>query len=389
MKKLDIIEQEAAWIQPTYTRQPIVLVKGNGAYVWDAEGRKYLDFVAGIAVNNVGHCHPKVVDAIKRQAELLIHTSNLYFTEPQVVLARRLCEIAGMRKAFFCNSGAEAVEGAIKLAKRYTGKSKIIAARGSFHGRTAGSLSLTDSPKYQAPFMPLMPGVEFVPYNDVDTLAERIDDETAAVILEPVQGESGVNIPDDDYLKGVREICDEKEVLLIFDEVQTGFGRTGRWFGKDHADVLPDIMTLGKAIAGGLPMGAVLSSEGVEFAPGEHASTFGGGPLICSAAIATIEAIESEDLVRNSARMGEILLRKLRSLDLSIVREIRGRGLMIGMELEKAGAGIVDIFRESGVLINCTAETVLRFVPPLIIGEREISGLIQVFDERRDEIESV
>jgi acetylornithine/N-succinyldiaminopimelate aminotransferase len=386
---MNIFQEEARWIQPTYARQPIIFVKGSGAYLWDDQGRKYLDFVAGIAVNNVGHCHEKVVDAIKTQAERLIHTSNLYFTEPQVELAKLLCEIAGMKKTFFCNSGAEAVEGAIKLSKRHTGKSKIIAARGSFHGRTLGSLSLTDSPKYQAPFMPLMPGVEFVPYNDADALAEKIDDETAAVIIEPIQGEGGINIPDDDYLKGVREICDEKEVLLIFDEVQTGFGRTGKWFGKDHADVLPDIMALGKAIAGGLPMGAVLAQEGVAFAPGEHASTFGGGPLISRAAVAVIKVIESENLVGNSASMGEILLRELQDLDLSIVAEIRGRGLMIGMELEKAGAGIVDLFRENGVLINCTAETVLRFVPPLIIKEREISRLIQVFDERRDEIESV
>ncbi len=389
MSELNTVQLEKRWIQPTYTRQPIVIVKGKGAYVRDDKGKEYLDLVAGIAVNNLGHCHPRVVDAIKTQAELLIHTSNLYYTEPQVELATLLCEISGMRKVFFGNSGAEAVDGAIKLSRRHTGKTKIIAARGSFHGRTLGSLSVTDSPEYQEPFRPLIPGASFVPYNDPGAIAERIDDETAAVIIEPIQGEGGINIPDENYLGAVRDVCDERNVLLIFDEVQTGFGRTGVWFGKDHTNVVPDIMTLGKAIAGGLPMGAILSKEGVEFAPGEHGSTFGGGPLICSAAIATIEAIKSENLVENSAKMGKFMINKLENLDLSITKEVRGRGLMIGMEITKDGAGIVDIFRESGVLINCTAKTVLRFVPPLIISEGDISRFMQVFDERRDEIESI
>lgn len=375
-----MMKMEAESIIQTYARQPILLVRGSGARVWDAEGREYLDFVAGVAVNSVGHCHPAVVEAIREQAGTLIHTSNIYYTKNQVLLANELKKLTGMDKAFFCNSGAESVEAAFKLARRVTGRSELVAAVNSFHGRTLGSLGATYKPVYREPFAPLNEA-RFVPYDDDEALKEAVTKDTSAVVLEPVQGEGGVNVPRPDYLRAARQICDDYEALLILDEVQTGFGRTGRWFGKEHSGVRPDIMTLAKAAAGGLPLGVMMAAESVSggFQKGDHGSTFGGGPLICAASLAAIGAIKKEDLVKRSDEMGRYLRSELRkNLE---AKEVRGLGLMVGVELEEDCAQIVNEAREKGVLLNCTSEHVLRMVPPLVVGREEIDHVVRVLGE--------
>ncbi len=375
-----IVELERESVVQTYTRQPVLLVKGAGARVWDASGKEYLDFVAGIAVNNVGHCHPSVVEAIARQAKDLIHTSNLYYTENQVFLAEELKTLTGMDRAFYCNSGAESVEAALKLARRATGRSEIVAAVHSFHGRTLGSLGATYKPMYREPFRPLNEA-KFVPYDDPEALKAAVSKETSAVILEPVQGEGGVNVPKPDYLRAARQICDDCGALLILDEVQTGFGRTGRWFGKEHSGITPDAMTLAKGIAGGLPMGAMLAAETVTdvFQKGDHASTFGGGPLVCAAALASIGAIKEEKLVERSEQMGAYFRSRLN--DEIDAKEVRGLGLMVGVELEASCPEIVNQARERGVLLNATSEHVLRMVPPLVVGKGEIDRVVKVLGE--------
>jgi acetylornithine/N-succinyldiaminopimelate aminotransferase len=375
-----IFERERAAVVQTYTRQPIHLVRGSGARVWDASGREYIDFVAGIAVNNVGHCHPAVVEAIARQAKELIHTSNLYYTENQVSLAEELKALTGMDRAFFCNSGAESIEAALKLARRATGRSKIIAAVHSFHGRTLGSLGATYKAVYREPFRPLQEA-EFVPFDDPEALAAAASKETSAVILEPVQGEGGVNVPSPDYLKAAREVCDDCGSLLILDEVQTGFGRTGRWFGKEHSGVMPDVMALAKGIAGGLPMGAMLLAQSVSdvFQRGDHGSTFGGGPLVSAAALASIGAIKNERLVERSEEMGRYLRSRL-SAEIDAT-DVRGLGLMVGVELEANCPAVVARARELGVLLNATSDHVLRMVPPLVVGKEEIDRVVKVLGE--------
>lgn len=375
-----MMKMEAESIIQTYARQPVLLVRGSGARVWDAEGREYLDFVAGVAVNSVGHCHPAVVEAIREQAGILIHTSNIYYTKNQVLLANELKMLTGMDKAFFCNSGAESVEAAFKLARRVTGRSELVAAVNSFHGRTLGSLGATYKPVYREPFAPLNEA-RFVPYDDDEALKEAVTKNTSAVVLEPVQGEGGVNVPRPDYLRAARQICDDYEALLILDEVQTGFGRTGRWFGKEHSGVRPDIMTLAKAAAGGLPLGVMMAAESVSggFQKGDHGSTFGGGPLICAASLAAIGAIKKEDLVKRSDEMGRYLRSELRK-NLQ-AKEVRGLGLMVGVELEEDCAPIVNEAREKGVLLNCTSEHVLRMVPPLVVGREEIDHVVRVLGE--------
>ncbi|MEZ5334918.1 MAG: aspartate aminotransferase family protein [Methanolobus sp.] len=300
-----IFDKDAKYVMQTYGRQPIVLESGKGSLVYDIEGREYVDCVAGIAVNNVGHCHPRLVEAIQKQAEKLLHVSNLYYTEPQAQLAEQLVDITGMDRVFFCNSGTEAVEAAMKLARVTSKKTDFIAVEHSFHGRTMGALSLTYKDMYRAPFKPLVQEEMFVPFNDPQAISDSITKNTAAVIVEPIQGEGGINVPDEGYLKEVRRICDETETLLIFDEVQTGFGRTGTWFCKEHFGVEPDIMTMAKAIGGGFPMGAIAARESVSFGRGEHAATFGGGPLACAAALASIDIIREEKLIQRSKEMGE------------------------------------------------------------------------------------
>ena len=375
-----IAEVERKSVVQTYTRQPILLVRGSGARVWDASGREYIDFVAGVAVNNVGHCHPSVVEAIRQQAKELIHTSNLYYTENQVLLAEELKALTGMDRAFFCNSGAESVEAALKLARKATGRSKIVAAIHSFHGRTLGSLGATYKPMYREPFRPLQEA-DFVPFDDPKALAAAVSTETSAVILEPVQGEGGVHVPKPGYLRAAREICDDCGALLILDEVQTGFGRTGKWFGKEHSGVMPDAMTLAKGIAGGLPMGAMLAAESVTdvFKRGDHASTFGGGPLVSAAALASIGAIREERLVERSEEMGRYLRSRL-SEEIDAI-DVRGLGLMVGVELAANCPEIVNRARERGVLLNATSDHVLRMVPPLVVGRGEIDRVVKVLGE--------
>jgi len=370
---------EEKYIFQTYTRNPLLLVRGRGSRVWDSSGREYIDCVAGIAVNNTGHCHPRIVEAIQRQAEELIHVSNLYYTRPQALLARKLVELTRMERVFFCNSGAEAVEAALKLVKKMTGKTEFIAAEGSFHGRTLGALSVTHPYRYRKPFEPLFP-VKFVPYNNPEALEEAVNRDTAGVILEPIQGEGGVNIPDAGYLKAVREICDDRGIPLILDEIQTGFGRTGRWFAKEHFGVEPDVLTLSKSLGGGLPMGAMLARGDLDFEKGDHASTFGGGPLVSVAALAALEVIEEERLVERSREKGELLKREITRLGKQV--EVRGKGLMIGIETEKEDCSeLVERARRLGVLLNCTSKRVLRLLPPLVITREEIKRVVEVLDE--------
>ena len=378
----EIVRKYEKYIFNTYTRQPIAIKKASGAVVTDVNGKEYIDCVAGIAVNNVGHCHPTVVDAIKRQAGQLIHVSNLYYMENQAVLAEELVSLTGTDRVFFCNSGAEAVEGALKLARKASGKKEFIATENAFHGRTRGALSVTHKEKYRKPFEPLAPAV-FVPYNDADAMRNAINENTAGVILEPIQGEGGVIIPSDGYLKEVREMCDETGTLLILDEVQTGFGRTGKWFAKEHSGIKPDIITTAKAMGGGFPMGAMLAQEEVaaNFGRGDHASTFGGNALACAAAIANIEVIKKEELVKRSEEMGNYLVKKLKNLNKDYVKDVRGKGLMVGMELSVKCEDIVNRARERGVLLNCTSESVLRFVPPLTITKEQLDKAVSVLDE--------
>ncbi len=376
-----ITQKDAAHVMQTYGRQPIVLASGQGAVVRDVNGVEYIDCVAGIAVNNVGHCHPRVVDAIRFQAEKLIHVSNLYYTEVQANLAEELVKLTGMERAFFCNSGAEAVEAAMKLARVTTGKTDFIAAERSFHGRTMGSLSVTYKEMYRAPFKPLVQEEIFVPYDNASAMAEAITENTAAIIIEPIQGEGGINVPSEGYLQEVRRICDDHGILLIFDEVQTGFGRTGKWFCKDHFGIQPDIMCMAKAMGGGFPMGGIVAKKGITFSKGQHASTFGGNPLACAAALGSIAAIKEDGLLKRTTELGKYFMDKLRQADIPGFKEVRGRGLMIGLELERNCTEIVDHARKHGVLLNSTSETVLRLAPPLVIDKGQIDRVVEVIEQ--------
>jgi acetylornithine/N-succinyldiaminopimelate aminotransferase len=375
---------EESPIANTYSRQPIALVEGHGAVVYDSEGREYIDCFSGLAVVNTGHSHPRVVEAICRQAKRIMHTSNIYRIPPQEELARLLFDVSGGYRSFFCNSGAEANEAAIKLVRKYTKKAGIIAAKNSFHGRTLATLSATGQEKYKRDFQPLLREFTHVEYGSLGDLEAAITDETAAVLLEPIQGEGGVVMPPEGYLEGVRKLCDREGLLLIFDEVQTGFGRTGSMFAWQGFGVRPDIFTVAKALGGGFPIGAMLARPEVmdAFVPGDHASTFGGNHLACAAARAAVEAIVEEGLAEKSREMGEYFMRALEGLKsrYGIIKEVRGRGLMIGMELTLPCQGIVEGAREEGVLINCTHDTVLRFLPPLVIDQGQIDRVVEVLE---------
>ena len=388
-----IMEEDEKYIMKTYGRLPVVLVKGEGMYVEDINGKKYLDFLAGIAVNNIGHCNPELTETIKKQAETLMHTSNIYYIVPQVKLAKKLVELSGLDKAFFSNSGAEANEAAIKLARKYgknngIGEGEIITMEHSFHGRTLTTITATAKPKYQEGYEPLPRGFKYVSFNDLEALKENITNKTTAIMLEPVQGEGGVYIADKDYLKGVRDLCDDKNIVLIFDEVQCGMGRTGKMFAYEHYNIRPDILTLAKALGAGFPIGATLAKEEIAdaFTPGSHGTTFGGNQLACASAYASVSIVE--ELLQNTQKMGDYFITKLKNLKdkYPFIKEIRGMGLMIGMELSFNGGDIVKKMLEKGYLINCTSDTVLRFLPPLIVKKEHIDELVDALDEVFSEI---
>ncbi|MCE5213319.1 MAG: acetylornithine transaminase [Methanobacterium sp.] len=385
MNTEEIMALDKEYVMQTYGRQPLALKKGSGAVVWDVEGNSYIDCLAGIAVNNVGHAHPKVAEAICNQARELIHTSNLYYTQQQVELAKLLVDVSPHDLAFFCNSGAEAVEGSIKLARKYMGKGEIIVMDNSFHGRTMTALAATGQKKYQKGFGPLAPGFKHVPYGDLDAINKSISDETAAVLVEAVQGEGGVVLPPEGYLKNLKDICQEKGILLIFDEVQTGMGRTGEMFASQTFHVIPDIAALAKGIAGGFPMGAILATKevGSAFQPGDHAATFGGGPLACAAAKASLNVILDEDILSKTKENGGYFKSQLENLkdEYDIIKQVRGIGLMLGIELGFNCVDLVNDMRDRGVLVNCTAEKVLRFLPPLIIEKEHIDMVIRALND--------
>jgi len=385
-------------IMKTYGRYPIVPVRGEGCRLWDADGKEYLDFLAGVAVNNLGHCHPRVVKAIQEQAATLIHCSNYYQIPQQIELAELLCSHSFADRAFFCNSGAEANEAAIKLARKYSldtfgpQRYEIITAADSFHGRTMATVSATGQEKVQRFFDPLLHGFTHVPFNDVAAMEAAITENTCAIMLEPIQGEGGVNIPDKAYLEQVRDLCDRRRLLLILDEVQTGIGRTGRLFAHEHFGITPDIMTLAKALAGGAPIGAMLAREEIaaSFVPGTHGSTFGGNPLIAAAALATLRTILEEGILNRTEEIGEYLLGELETLGrkYSFVQNVRGIGLMIGMGLTIPAGEIVKKGHELGLLLNATHDTVLRFVPPLVVTKQEINKMIEILDRIFGEVKA-
>ena len=395
MESDKIFEESTRYLMDTYGRLPVAPRKGRGVRIWSADDREYLDFVGGIAVNVLGHCHPKVVVAIQKQAQRLIHVSNLYYIENQVKLARLLVEHSFADKAFFYNSGAEANEGAIKLARKYSrtvhgeGKYEIVAALNSFHGRTYGALSATGQTKFHAGFEPMLPGFVYVPFSDADALKKAVAaDRTCAVLLEPIQAEGGVRVPPPDYFRQVREICDTSGALLILDEVQTGMGRTGELFAYKHFGIKPDIMTLAKGLGGGVPIGAVLGTDRVAkaFTPGSHAATFGGNPLVCAAAIATIQTLleDSQYLLEHCKRMGAYLSNRLSRLIEAYPQHVlstRGIGLLQALELARPCAPVVRECMGKGLLINCTAENVLRFMPPLIVQETDIDQAVDILAE--------
>ncbi len=393
MKLNEIMEMDSKYYMNTFgKRTPVCFEYGKGIRLYDTEGRQYYDFLAGIAVNALGHGHPALVEAIRTQAEKLIHCSSLYYIESQAKLARLLVENSCADRVFFGNSGAEANEGAIKLAKIYFRKNGmpdrygIITLKKSFHGRTLTTIAATGQEKFQKPYTPLMPGFKHVPLNDLDALKAAIDPETCAVMLEPVQGESGVNPAEVQYIKAVRKLCDEKGLLLIFDEIQTGIGRTGKMFGYEHYGVEPDIFTLAKALAGGVPIGALCAKEKVAaaFEPGDHGSTFGGNPLACSAGLAVMQTILSENLVGNAAEIGNYLFERLKKLSEknTLISEIRGLGLMLGIQLsEDKAQEIKDNLFKKGFLVGNVGASVIRLVPPLILKKEDADAFLTAFEE--------
>jgi acetylornithine aminotransferase len=391
MNTQDLMQQSQTHICQTYNRYGLALSRGSGCLLWDQEGRQYLDFVAGIAVCNLGHCPPDLARVMYDQAQQLVHVSNLYYTEPQVKLAGTLTSVCFADKVFFCNSGAEANEAAIKLARKYSrerygpGRYGIITMKNSFHGRTLATLSATGQQKIQEGFEPLLDGFRYADFNQLESVTAAMDETTCGVLVEPIQGEGGVQVPDAAYLAGLRELCSKHDVLLIYDEIQVGMGRTGKLFSHQHEGVAPDIMTLAKALANGIPIGAMLTTEEVAktFNPGSHGSTFGGTPLVTAVALEVVRQISQDSFLEKVRSVGEYFKDRLLSLQekYSFVREVRGRGLILGIELEFAGAEIVSQCQERGVLINCTADKVLRFLPPLIVTSAEVDGLIETLGD--------
>jgi acetylornithine/N-succinyldiaminopimelate aminotransferase len=388
MTSAQVIEQFRRYVIANYTRYPVCLVRGEGSYVWDAEGNRYLDFFPGWGCGLLGHCPPRVVAAVQRQVAELIHVPNTWYTGPQGALAEALSrrtDFAG--QCFFCNSGTEANEAAIKLARLNStaDRYKIIATLNSFHGRTMGALSATGQPKYHAGVEPLLPGFRHAPYGDLAATVKLIDDATCAILVEPIQGEGGINVPPPGYLEGLRELCDKHKLLLIFDEVQTGMGRTGRWYAHQHWNVRPDIVTLAKALAGGVAMGGLIATPAVaeKLKPGTHAATFGGNSLACAAALATIETIETDGLLARAEHIGSRFEERFRALQKRCpkIKEVRVRGAMIGVELTIDGAGIVQRCIDRRLLVNCTHTTVLRLLPALTLTDEQLDQGMDVLDD--------
>lgn len=391
MDKKAIIEETEKYYLPVFGRYPMVMELGQGCRVWDNEGNEYVDAFAGIAVNSLGYNHPVLVKAISEQASKLMHCSNLYYTEIQAKALRMVAEATGMDRIFFANCGAEGNEGAMKLARKYgvskaTTKYKIISADESFHGRTFDTLAATGHDYYHVGYGPLSPGHVLVPYGDIKALEAQMDDDVCAVLLEPIQGEGGVHVPPDEYLQQVRALCDKHDALLIFDEVQTGVARTGKWFAYMHSGVKPDILTFAKGIGGGFPVAGFAVPERLAhvFKPGDHGGTFGGNPLACAAVYATLTTIKSEGLVDKVAEKGEYFKNELRKLQEKYpdkVTDVRGCGLMLGMEVAGEGKPIVESCLANNVIVNCTAGNVIRIVPPLIINKEEIDIVVAALDK--------
>lgn len=386
-----VVDETEKYYLPVFGRYPLVLDHGKGCRLYDAEGNEYIDFLAGIAVNALGHAHPVLVNAIANQAAKLMHCSNLYYTEIQAKAVKVIAEVSGFDRVFLANSGAEANEGALKLARKYgkekaAGKYRIITAVHSFHGRTMMTLTATGQPKYQHGYEPLPHGYEYVEYGDIAALEAAMGDDVCAVLLEPIQGEGGVHVPSDEYLRQARALCDKYDALLIFDEIQTGVGRTGKWFAYMHSGVKPDVLTFAKGIGGGFPMGGFAVEEKLAhvFKPGDHGSTFGGNPLACAAAYACLTAIKAENLVDKAAVQGTYFkgeLEKLQQKYPDKVKEVRGRGLILGMELCKEGKAVVESCLQEHVIVNCTAGNVIRLVPPLIVTKEEIDIVVAALDK--------
>jgi acetylornithine/N-succinyldiaminopimelate aminotransferase len=391
MNTKELMEWSAKYHTPNYGRTPLVLVRGEGTRVWDSDGKEYLDFTTGIAVTSLGHCHPVVTGAIREAAATLLHVSNIFHNAPQVHLAKLLIEHSFADRVFFCNSGAEANEAALKIARKYgkerlaTDRYEVIATHNSFHGRTLATVTATGQPKYQHGFEPLMPGFKHVPYNDLRAMERALDSRTAAILVEPVQGEGGVNIPDEGYLAGLRKLCDESGALLIFDEVQTGVGRTGRLWGYEHSGVEPDIMTLAKALANGIPIGATLCREDVAsvLTAGTHGSTFAGSAFVTSVALATLSTVIGDKLPERAAQRGRELMDGLRALQRARtdVTAVRGLGLLIGLELTRPAGPVVDACREAGLLVLTAGEKIVRLAPPLIVETGECRRALEILGD--------
>jgi predicted acetylornithine/succinylornithine family transaminase len=394
MTTQEVIDLYGRCVIGNYGRTPVVITRASGSQMWDLDGKRYLDLFPGWGCSLLGHCHPRVVEAIREQAGRIIHVDNTFYTVEQGRLAQIISERSFGGQCFFSNSGAEANEAAIKLARKHSaqGKYKIITMERSFHGRTFGAMSATAQSKTQQGYDPLVPGFVYVPFNDIDAAAKAVTNETAAIMLEPIQGEGGVNIPDDGYLAALRELCDEHNMLLIFDEVQTGCGRTGTWFGYQNWGVEPDIMTLAKALGGGAPIGAMVARPEVAatFTPGSHASTFGANPLVVAAAIAMFETVEQENLLERVHQISEYILAKARTLaqQFGFIERVRGKGLMIAIELSLPGAPIVAAALARGLRVNCTQTTVLRLLPAMTISEAEVDEAFEILTTAMQETES-
>ena len=394
MSLAEVVRAETALLMPTYDRYRVLFRRGRGCYLYDARGRRYLDLLSGIGVNALGYAHPAILRALHAQADRLVHVSNLFFHDYQAQLARKLKKLSGFDRAFFTNSGSEAIEGALKLARAYARlhcpngrrpRYRVLALENSFHGRTFGALAATGQKKYRQPFAPLMPGVRFVRFNNRSDLRRKFDGSVCAVLLEPIQGEGGIQLVSREFFRLARKLTQQSHALLIADEIQCGLGRTGRWFAFQHSGIEPDVVTLAKPLAAGLPLGAILARQRVAraFAPGLHGTTFGGGPLACAVAIAFLEILEKEDLLERIREVGNYFRAQLEALQEKhpVIREVRGLGLMLGVELKHPGKALVRQALAHGLVLNCTHDTVLRFLPPYIITREQLNQAVEILDE--------